>query len=75
MSDATNSRLSPRPTGRNLVAAAGVTVLAVLAFVVPHWPLRYAAALAIFCIWMGWFVESLAVWLGSQQHPAFRDDD
>jgi hypothetical protein len=45
-------------------AAAGVVALFVLAYVVvPHPVVQYGAWLAVFCIWMAWFVFFGTKWL------------
>jgi hypothetical protein len=31
---------------------------------------RYATYLAVFCVWMAWFVDWLAVRLGQDAHPS-----
>lgn len=34
---------------------------------------QYAAYLVAFSVWMAWFVDWLAVWLGQDPHPSERD--
>lgn len=52
------------PNRRNGLVLAVVVGLVAMTVFVPHWAARYGGALALFCIWMAWFVETLATWLG-----------
>lgn len=51
----------------HLAAPAVVPDLAVYA--------RYATYLVAFSVWMAWFVDWLAVWLGKDPHPSERERD
>ena len=60
------------PLGRWDGAAAGTVaaVLLVAYVLVPEPAVQYSAWLAIFCVWMGWFVSYGARWLygGPDEH-------
>lgn len=46
------------------VALAAAAALLVVAYVLlPHWSTRYGAWLAIFAIWMWWFVAVARRWI------------
>lgn len=59
-----------------LVAALVVLTHVVAPLVVPGHAVfaQYAAYLVVFSVWMAWFVDWLAVWLGEEPHPSERDD-
>ena len=51
-------------SARNVAAVSAVAVLVLAATVlVPHWSTRYAAGLAVFTVWMTWFVATFVRWL------------
>lgn len=57
-----------------LVAAMFVLTHVVVPAVLPAYAVygRFATYLAVFCVWMAWFVDWLAVWLGQDAHPSER---
>ncbi len=57
----------PRANRRDSAALAAVSLAIFIALVVPHWTTTYAAGLIVFTIWMGWFVEVFARFLGSDR--------
>lgn len=73
---------SVRPSRRAALSVGIVVATAVVGFVVlpavaPEYALagKYAAGLVGFSVWMAWFVDWLAVWLGQDAHPAERERD
>lgn len=47
-----------------VVALAAVGLLLAVAYVLlPHWSTQYGAWLAIFAIWMAWFVVAARRWI------------
>jgi hypothetical protein len=51
-------------SARNVAAVSAVAVLVLAATVlVPHWSTRYGAGLAVFTVWMTWFVVTFVRWL------------
>jgi hypothetical protein len=70
-----------RSVGRREVAAVAVVAAMVVGShllapaVVPAYAeyARYATYLVAFSVWMAWFVDWLAVWLGQDPHPSERD--
>jgi len=64
-------------TTRGFVVAAVVVAMVLVSHllmpaVVPEYAVygRYATYLTIFAVWMAWFVDWLAVWLGQGTHPS-----
>lgn len=54
----------PRPDRWDAAAVGSALALLALAYLVyPHRILQYAVWLAVFCIWMAWFVYYGARWL------------
>ena len=54
------------PGGVHGTALTGLAVLGLLVVthvVVPHWSTRYGAGLAVFTVWMTWFVVTFVRWL------------
>ena len=84
MADSTGARTAsfPRPTWRGAVAVGVVAVMALVShLLVPRispayaTPAQYATYLVAFSVWMAWFVDWLAVWLGQEAHPSERDGE
>lgn len=84
MTDSTGSRVVGwfADLSRREAAALGtVAVMALVSHLVvpvvaPGWGIyaQYATYLAVFSVWMAWFVDWLAVWLGQDPHPSELED-
>jgi len=72
----------PSGLGRRGVAAVATFVAMALVShlllpaVTPEYAVygRFATYLFGFSVWMAWFVDWLAVWLGQEDHPSERED-
>lgn len=83
MADSQSGRLlaAVGPLTRREAAALGTLAAMFVAShvvapaVVPEYAVyaRYATYLVAFSVWMAWFVDWLAVWLGKDPHPSERE--
>lgn len=85
MADSSDRRVGSLIAGFTRREAAAIAVVSVL-FVgshlvapalVPEYAIhaRYATYLVAFSVWMAWFVDWLAIWLGKSPHPSERAGD
>jgi hypothetical protein len=82
MADSTTGQVIRAFTSREAAAVGVVATMLVLSHLVapavaPGYAVyaRYATYLVAFSVWMAWFVDRLAVWLGKDPHPSERERD
>jgi hypothetical protein len=80
MADSHAGRLTGRVTRREALSVGAVAAALLAAHllapaVLPDYAVyvQYATYLLVFSVWMAWFVDWLAVWLGQDPHPSERE--